>query len=136
MKTGLRYFFFLLFIGITTAQANPIFSVVKIQLENSKFNRPIYLQHKNEQRDFFLFKKRYAQKEYRFSFFEKKQNSKKGFSNFARHLFFKNGAAGLSANWIHNYQLTLGWRYQPFRIMVSEKPINMHPLVIRIRKRF
>lgn len=51
------------------------------------------------------------------------------------HVYVKNGAAGFMGGWVNNVQLTFGWRYQPFRVLGSERPVPVHPLMMRVRVR-
>lgn len=50
-------------------------------------------------------------------------------------IYVKNGAAGIMGSWMNNIQLTLGWRYQPLRILTSEQPVPVHPFMMRVRVR-
>jgi hypothetical protein len=51
------------------------------------------------------------------------------------HLYLKNGTAGYMGSWVNNVQFTFGWRYQPLRVLTSENPVPVHPLVMRVRVR-
>ncbi|MCA6364309.1 MAG: hypothetical protein IM638_14820 [Bacteroidetes bacterium] len=51
------------------------------------------------------------------------------------HVYVKNGAAGFMGGWVNNVQLTFGWRYQPFRVLGTELPVPVHPLLMRVRVR-
>lgn len=49
------------------------------------------------------------------------------------HVYMKNGAAGWMGSWVNNVQLTIGWRYQPLRILTAQQPLPVHPLTMRLR---